>query len=306
MERILVIKLSAFGDFVIALGAMEAIRKHHKNASITLLTTSPFQELARISGYFDEVVVDQRPSFFHVPAWLRLYKFFNEGRFTRVYDLQLNDRTKIYFKLFRRKPEWSGIVSGASHRYKNTLWRQMHAFERHKTMLAELGIEVKTPSLEWMQADTTRFQIKSPYVLLVPGCAPSHPEKRWPAAKYRQLATLLVQAGKYVVLLGTRSEGEVLSSIAHDNNNVTDLCGKTTLYDISALSRSAFGAITNDTGPAHLIALSGCPTLTLFSGSSDPALSAPVGSRVLCLRESNLDDLEVATVLTTFSGLVAN
>ena len=53
--HILVIKLAALGDFVQALGPCAAIRQHHKDARITLLTTAPFEDLARQSGYFDEV-----------------------------------------------------------------------------------------------------------------------------------------------------------------------------------------------------------------------------------------------------------
>src|SRR6266568_4059670 len=47
VPRILVIKLGALGDFVQALGPAAAIRAHHPEAAITLLTTAPFAELAR-------------------------------------------------------------------------------------------------------------------------------------------------------------------------------------------------------------------------------------------------------------------
>ena len=36
-ENILVIKLSALGDFVLSVGAFQAIRAHHPRAEITLL-----------------------------------------------------------------------------------------------------------------------------------------------------------------------------------------------------------------------------------------------------------------------------
>lgn len=48
VERILVIKLSALGDFVLALAAMKQIRKAHPKAHITLLTTPPFEALGKI------------------------------------------------------------------------------------------------------------------------------------------------------------------------------------------------------------------------------------------------------------------
>ena len=44
-ENILVIKLGALGDFVYAIGPMQAIKKHHKTAKITLLTRLSFADL---------------------------------------------------------------------------------------------------------------------------------------------------------------------------------------------------------------------------------------------------------------------
>ena len=47
IRKVLVIKLSALGDFVLALAAMKHIREAHPKAQITLLTTPPFEALAR-------------------------------------------------------------------------------------------------------------------------------------------------------------------------------------------------------------------------------------------------------------------
>ena len=59
--KILVIKLGALGDFVQALAAMKHIREAHPAAHITLLTTPPFEALARASPYFNDVESDGRP-----------------------------------------------------------------------------------------------------------------------------------------------------------------------------------------------------------------------------------------------------
>src|SRR5205085_8216271 len=58
-QHILVIRLSALGDFIQALGPFAAIRRHHAEDSITLLTTRPFAALAQELGYFDAVLVDE-------------------------------------------------------------------------------------------------------------------------------------------------------------------------------------------------------------------------------------------------------
>ena len=45
-RKVLIIKLGALGDFIQATGAFADLRAHEANAEITLLTTSPFADLA--------------------------------------------------------------------------------------------------------------------------------------------------------------------------------------------------------------------------------------------------------------------
>ena len=102
-EKILVIKLSALGDFVQNFGIMRAIRAHHPTAYISILTTAPYQDLAKSSGYFDEVLIDPRPKFYQLKKWLHLKHTLNRKNFSTIYDLQINDRTALYYSLFKTK-----------------------------------------------------------------------------------------------------------------------------------------------------------------------------------------------------------
>lgn len=296
-ENILVIKLSALGDFILALGAMEAIRKHHPDARITLLTTPAFADFASRSRYFDRIEVDRRPVFYDLAGWLRLWKFLNGGHFSRVYDLQMNDRTRVYHRLFMKKPDWSGVIAGHDLFYSNPQWRQMHAFDRHRAVLAVAGVSLELPQAAWMDADIGHFGLRAPFVLLVPGSAPQHPAKRWPVVKYIGLAQRLIRDGYRVAVLGTKAEGDITAKIARLGPDVVDLTGRTSLFEIAALARQAAGAVGNDTGPMHLIALAGCPVLSLFSAASNPDLSAPRGREVRVLACDNLDLLPVDEVM---------
>jgi ADP-heptose:LPS heptosyltransferase len=74
------------------------------------------------------------------------------------------------------------------------------------------------------------------------------------------------------------------------------LLGRTSLADLAVLARGAAGAIGNDSGPMHLIAAAGCPSVVLFSADSDPALCAPRG-KVAVIRRDDLATLPVAPVL---------
>ncbi len=54
--------------------------------------------------------------------------------------------------------------------------------------------------------------------------------------------------------------------------------GKTDLLGLSALLAQAALFVGNDSGPAHLAAALGAPTLTIF-GSTNPNWTAPLGER---------------------------
>ncbi len=300
LRNILVIKLGALGDFIQALGPMAAIRQHHPSARITLLTTAPFEDFARSCGYFDDIWIDDKPGWFDLIGWQNLRKRLNAGAFDRVYDLQNNDRTSFYFRLFRtnRRPQWIGTAKGASHRNNSPERTRGHAFDGHVQTLALAGIKkIEIDKLDWMQADISSLPLIRPFILLVPGSAPSRPEKRWPAQHYARLCNMLFAWGYQPVLLGTVSEGDVLSAIQAEAPEALNLCGQTAIVQIPALARAAAAAIGNDTGPMHLIAATSCPCVVLFSGHSDPVRHAPKGMNVKVMMQKRLEDLKPEAVL---------
>ena len=304
LQNILVIKLSALGDFIQALGPMKAIRAHHPDAKLTLLTTKGLTTFAEKSGYFDEILVDERPKWHDISGWLTLRKTLNNGAFDRVYDLQNNDRTAFYLKLFSSRPEWVGAAPGASHRNTSPQRTAGLAFDGHVQTLALAGIQdVQVDPMDWIKADLSAFELKKPYVLIVPGCAPTRPEKRWPAEHYISFCRALSGKGLQPVLIGTDAEKDVTGQIAAACPEALDLTGQTALFDIVPLAREAAGAVGNDTGPMHMIAPTGCPGLVLFSRHSNPARHAPKGPRLSVLQVPDLADLPANHVLEKFQDI---
>jgi len=301
-RRILVIKLGALGDFVQALTACGFIRRHHARDRVALLTAAPFADLSRASGLFDSVEIDARPKAYQLFDWLALRRYLREGRFARVYDLQTSDRSSFYYRLFWPGPwpEWSGIAKGCSHPHANPSRDFMHTLERQAEQLRMAGIaeaEARAPDVSFLQADVSRFGLGARYVLLVPGGAAHRPGKRWPVERYAALATELAAKGFAPVLLGAGAEAPLTGRIRALQASAVDLAGQTTLAEVVALARGAAGAVGNDTGPMHLIAAAGVPTVVLFSGESDPALCAPRGPRVTVLRRDPLETLSVEDAL---------
>ncbi len=296
-EKILVIKLGALGDFIQALGPMQAIRRHHPEAEITLLTTKPFAGLGQDCGCFNNVRIDKRPGRADLKGWLDLRRFLNEGGFTRVYDLQNNDRTALYFRLFRRfvKPEWVGAAAGASHRNVGPERTAGHAFDGHVQTLALAGIQdVAQDDLGWVKGNTAHFGLTSPYALVVPGSARA--EKRWPVTRFAGLAKILLVKGYQPVIIGGAAEAGAAAMIRAACPEARDLTGQTSFTEIALLARGAAAAVGNDTGPLHIAAATGCPVTVLFSPYSDPARHAPRGPNVRVVSSglmANLDEDEV-------------
>jgi ADP-heptose:LPS heptosyltransferase len=299
-SRILVIRLSALGDFIMALPAMMAIRRAHPDASITLLTTAPLAELGRRSGWFDQVEIDPRPRWRDAAGWLKFRRWLRGAGFERVYDLQSQDRTALYFRLFFPGPwpEWSGIARGASHPHRDPHRRHMHAYDIHAAQLRIAGIrEIGAPDLAWLDDPAIAEQgLPRRIALLVPGSAPHRPAKRWPAARFGALARILSEKGVTPIVVGAQSEHHLAAEIRAACPEALDLTGRTSLFAIAGLARRAEIAFGNDTGPMHLAALLGCRCVSLFSAESNPARSAPRGRDVTVLRRPDLADLPVAAV----------
>jgi ADP-heptose:LPS heptosyltransferase len=312
---VLVIKLGALGDFVQALAAMRRIREAHPEAAITLLTTPPFAALGEACPYVDAVETDGRPD--GPLGTARLIARIRQARYDRIYDLQTSSRSSTYFQLLRPKPpEWSGVAPGCSHPHRNPERDGMHTLERQAEQLRDAGIwpdapvepgQAPPPDLSWLARPEAAeaFGLGARYVLLVPGGSAHRPEKRWPVGCYAELARLLGDQGLSVGVIGGPAEARLAHRITEAAPAARDLTGRTDFAQIAALGVGAALAIGNDTGPTHLIAAAGAPTLALFSDASDPALCAPRGRAAAFLRTRSLAELPLDAVLGRAAALTA-
>jgi ADP-heptose:LPS heptosyltransferase len=296
-ERILVIKLAALGDVVQAFAPFAAIRAHHPGARITLLTTAPFAPLLRRAPWFDEIWDDGRPDWSDLRAVARLAWRLRRAGFARVYDLQTSSRSSRY-RWFTGRAAWSGVDS---HMRFNPGRDSLHTLERQREQLAIAGIhDFPPPALDWLDDPLADLALPPRFVLLVPGASPGRPGKRWPVARFAELAMRLQSPP---VVLGGPAETPLAADILRARPDGLDLTSRTSLAQIGALARRAEAAVGNDTGPTHLAAAAGCPTLTVFGGDSDPALAAPRGPVSAWVRQVPLSALTVEQVLAGLGKL---
>jgi ADP-heptose:LPS heptosyltransferase len=198
-------------------------------------------------------------------------------------------------------PPWSGTAHNCSHPHANPDRDLMHIVDRQAEQLAMAGIASTPPAdLSWVKADGGRFFLPARYALIVPGGTPHRPAKRWPADRFALVAQHLAARGVTPVVLGTSDDDDQIKVVTNNCPATLSLSGRTDFMDVVVLARGAAGAVGNDTGPMHLIAAAGCPSVVLFSADADPALCAPRGL-VSVLREDDLTRLDLAPVLAAMT-----
>lgn len=297
MREILIIRLGALGDFVLSFPAFAAIRAAYPRARITLLTTAPFEAIAKAAPWFDEVRIDTRPAWWNLPGVWKTARALRGFDF--VFDLQTSSRSSRYFLLAGR-PGWSGIAPGCSNPHANPARNKMHTIERQIDQLRMAGIRIfPPPERAWLSALGSRHDVAQPYALLVPGAAKDQ-RKRWPVERYGQLAVELAEQGMTPVIIGGPAERRAGGVISARCPTAVDLTGKTSIADLAALGEGAAVAVGGDTGPLHVIASMGAPTLALFSAAGVPAQAAPrgpMGAFAKVIQVPALDTLPVGRVL---------
>ncbi len=290
MKTVLVLRLGALGDFVLSFPAFAALRAHHAADHLVLLTTTPFVPLAKASPWFDDIRVDTRPGWLNLPGLWRLRQ---QLRADLVYDLQTSRRSSRYFWLAGRPP-WSGIAAGSIFPDANPGRNQLHTVDRQRGQLAAAGVNPAPLDLSWLTDYGPVLEER--YALLIPGTSGSHGDaKTWPLPRFAELAGRLVARGFRPVVVGNSAEADKASAILKACPTALDFTGKTSILELAGLARRATLAIGGDTGPLHMAAMMGCPTIGLFSRFSDPVQATPVG-RTTLLREIRLEDLTVDRV----------
>lgn len=300
---ILVIKHSALGDMILALPLLAAIRRHHPGEHIVLLTTEPYVDLTRGSGSVDEIWTDPRARLWQIGKTITLMRRIRQANFSRIYDLQGSQRTKSYYRLLGSPRDiWVGNARGCRHHIPDPV-EPIHISELRAKQLALVGIpDPGLPNLDFLQSDIARFDLPERFALLVPGGAPHRPAKRWPATAFAELARHLLQKDITPLLIGQAAERAEIETIVTAAPGARSLCDQTSIADLATLGRRAIVAIGNDTGPMHIIAASGAPSVVMFSNESDPRKVSPRGDHVRKLQRPSLQNLSVTDVIAALPG----
>lgn len=290
--RLLLVKLSSFGDVIHALPTLEALRQAHPRAEITWLVEEAFAPLLLGHPALDRVWAVPRLRPGRPGAWRELGRLLavarqmRQERFDAVLDLQGLLKSAFWVALAKspRKVGYDGtreLSYLALNERLPLVDREAHAVRRYLDLARHLGAHVTAPRfrLEHLVREPKGVNgLLNPEEWVVLHAGARWASKRWPVRHWATLAAALEQQGLPVALTGSEADRELTQAIAAEaGGGILDLAGRTGLGELAWVLRHARAMVTVDTGPMHLAAALGTPVVALF-GPTAPWRTGPFGA----------------------------
>jgi ADP-heptose:LPS heptosyltransferase len=316
IERVLVIVLGGLGDAILATAPIAALRAHHAKAEITVLTPK-----TNVRYFANLPSVDRIDARWPTKKPMDKVKFhwaLRNERYGMVYDLTNNEDSEALFRaLSPFPPNWSGDVEGCSHPHVDRSRLTLHRLDRYADQMMICGIGPKDgyapglsplPDLSWTSALVTDPAKATPayhgidgaFAFLAPEGAPDDPMKRWPTARYGELANALLARGIQPVLIGGPSAVPMAAEIRAIAPKTLDLVARLDMFQLIALAKQASLAVGSEGDLTIMVAAAGAPTLAIINPTETSVRkAAPRGPDTVGLVARNFDTINVSDVLAS-------
>lgn len=307
-ERILVIKLRATGDVVLATPVIENLKRRFPGSRLSFLTEAASADVLRWNPFLDELIVLpirrwERTGFRE--SWreqARFYRNLRRKRFDLAIDLFGNPRSAVLTRLTGAPDRIGYAFRGRRHAYNTVITpsaRTRHEVLFHLEALEAMDVPVATdrPCValpERAEGKAYRWlRENAPGDRAVVGLNPGGgwAVKRWPPEYFGRLADALIDeyGVDVLVLWGPGEKGlveEVIGAMRHRPLVLPEV----TLADLGAFLKHCRLLVSNDSGPMHMAAALNVPTVGIF-GPTDPRAQGPWGDGHGVVRQETVDCL---------------
>ncbi len=338
-RRVLLVRLSAVGDVVNVLPSVGLVRAALPGAHLAFAVEDRAADLVRGHPLLDEAIVFPRR------RWREMLASGRPARLREAASEIAEYRRELRRRRFDVSLDFQGNLKGAMHAWASGAPRRIgfarghdrelswafatehvvppadrpHRVEKFAALAAALG----TPAapLEFRLPESADARRRVDQALAAAGVAPGflclHPgtsgrgeAKRWPAARFGELAARLRALGGVDALV-TWGPGEepLAREVERASGGAARLAPATaSLLDLAEILRRARLFVSGDTGPMHLAAACGTRCIALF-GPKDPAVYRPWGSGHVVLRGPgrpgelpSMEQIDVASVVEAASS----
>lgn len=295
MERIIILKRTAFGDIIHTLPVVPALKRAHPRAHITWIVERGFARFVSAVEGVDQVLeigfrsLWQQGQFAEYRKRLRALR---EYQADVVIDFQgtlkswplllaaRGARTIGFNRADAREPSTARFYTEQA----PPMPYGLHIVRQNLRLLALLGIEQETIVFPRLHLDLMDEEFVDGWLaeraIMQPVAVNPFTTwftKNWPADHAVALCTMLHETGLQPLVLWGPGERDVAEGIAGRTGGAALLAPPTTLPRLAALLRRCRLYIGGDTGPTHLAGALGTPVVALF-GPTDPRRNGPVNA----------------------------
>lgn len=298
-DRILLIKPSSLGDIIHALPVLDGLRTRFPAATIDWLIGTAFAPLLAGHPLISNLIPFDRRRYGRMTRsarasadFLRFASDLRRRRYELVIDLQGLFRSG-FLALCTRAPVRIGFHDAReaarlfyTHRIRPPSG-DMHAVDKNYLVASPLGFgehPVRFPLdlSPRVHEDVERMFLNQnamsdqPRLVIAPGAR--WETKLWPAARFAETINKLAASLSFCcILVGGKDEAELCHAVANQcNHQPINLCGRTTLPELSAVIARADAVLCHDSAVAHLAAAFD-RALVCLTGPTNPRRTGPYG-----------------------------
>jgi len=294
VQSILVIHQGALGDFILALPALETLRKAFPQAKSVMMGYPRILELVENRFYAEEILsIDQKgmATFFVREGSLD----FTLSQFFKTFDLIVvfgKDGEGPVIKNLKRVcqgrilqinsfPPWDEKIHLTDHLLKQFT---QHGFPASESIPR---LHLKESDREWAKNFWKRkgvaLEERSKVIILHPGSGSK--KKVWPLERFLNLAQYLQEhlSSKILVVLGPAEGSEVEKAFEGMGPTEFILAKGLTLLQLASVMEGCWFFIGNDSGISHMAAALGLPTIVIF-GPTDKNVWSPKGEKTFVVQ----------------------
>lgn len=308
--NILVIRNDRFGEFLLNIPAIRALKERFRDSKIVLAVDPHAAGLAERIPYADEVI-SWKMGKHRLPDIVRFSRVLKKKRFGMAFMMNpsKDSNLAVFFAGIPRRigyaHKWDFLLTdriedkkglGIKHEVEYNLDLVRAAGADTEDLSLILSVDDAAPGLAGADGRETWFERA---IAIHPWT--SDAIKQWPEERFKELALRIVrELGAEVIIVGDkggRTGSAVFDKLGGRIHNMT---GRTSLIELASLLKKCRLLISGDSGPVHLASCVGTPVIALFRNDmpgKGPKRWGPRGSHDIVIEKKDLREISVDEVM---------
>jgi lipopolysaccharide heptosyltransferase II len=298
IKKILIIKPRGIGDLILSTIVLKNLKAKFPECEIHYLTESFAAPLLKFNPFITKIFEFKNSFFENIKLILQLRK----ERYDIIFDFYSNPKTAQFTFLTKAKIKvgYDKLGRNYAYNFKVKLTEpNLHSAFAHLEFLKILNIKTQFQELLYfITTEEKKFadeyfqvnKISEDCIGIIPGGGWN--SKRCEPEKFAEICNLIHQkfGSQFLILYGEDDKNDA-QKIYEQTSGFSHLGPETSIREMVALISKCKAVIANDSGPMHLSAALGIPTIGIF-GPTNPYAHRPFGKDCFWVRNENLDCIQ--------------